>query len=134
MPILRLLIVAGVPFLAAAVAVLAYPFWVLGIPGDSDAAYAPGWFLGYMALSLYLPAYGVGLLAFGLAWLFKWPVRAWIHAYMWLCLVPLLLAMGVALEVAQTAVRFTFAHALREPLDAVADAVAASVAAVGSAG
>jgi cysteine desulfurase len=45
-----------------------------------------------------------------------------------------LLAMGVAPEVAQTAVRFTFPHALSEPLDAVADAVAASVAAVGSAG
>lgn len=45
-----------------------------------------------------------------------------------------LLAMGVDPEVAQTAVRFTFPHALREPLDAVADAVAASVAAVGSGG
>ena len=45
-----------------------------------------------------------------------------------------LLAMGVPPEVAQTAVRFTFPHALREPLDAVADAVAASVAAVGSGG
>lgn len=41
-----------------------------------------------------------------------------------------LVAMGVAAEVAQTAVRFTFPHDLREPLDAVADAVAASVAAV----
>jgi len=41
-----------------------------------------------------------------------------------------LVAMGVAPEVAQTAVRFTFSHDLREPLDAVADAVAASVAAV----
>ena len=46
----------------------------------------------------------------------------------------MLLAMGVAPEVAQTAVRFTFPHALSEPLDAVADAVAASVAAVGSGG
>ncbi|MCP2637868.1 cysteine desulfurase [Microbacterium sp. HD4P20] len=45
-----------------------------------------------------------------------------------------LLAMGVAPAVAQTAVRFTFPHALREPLDAVADAVAASVAAVQSGG
>ncbi len=45
-----------------------------------------------------------------------------------------LLAMGVSPEVAQTAVRFTFPHALREPLDAVADAVAASVAAVESGG
>ncbi|MBN9186465.1 MAG: cysteine desulfurase [Microbacterium sp.] len=43
-----------------------------------------------------------------------------------------LLAMGVAPEVAQTAVRFTLPHGLREPLDAVADAVAASVAAVQS--
>jgi len=41
-----------------------------------------------------------------------------------------LVAMGVAPEVAQTAVRFTFSHDLREPLDAVADSVAASVAAV----
>ena len=41
-----------------------------------------------------------------------------------------LVAMGVAPEVAQTAVRFTFSHDLREPLDAVAGAVAASVAAV----
>lgn len=45
-----------------------------------------------------------------------------------------LLAMGVAPDVAQTAVRFTFPHALSEPLDAVADAVAASVAAVQSGG
>ncbi len=41
-----------------------------------------------------------------------------------------LVAMGVAPEIAQTAVRFTFSHDLREPLEAVADAVAASVAAV----
>ncbi|WP_179492670.1 cysteine desulfurase family protein [Microbacterium immunditiarum] len=41
-----------------------------------------------------------------------------------------LVAMGVAPEVAQTAVRFTFLHDVRQPLDAVADAVAASVAAV----
>jgi len=41
-----------------------------------------------------------------------------------------LVAMGVAAEIAQTAVRFTFSHDLREPLDRVADAVAASVAAV----
>lgn len=45
-----------------------------------------------------------------------------------------LLAMGVSPEEAQTAVRFTFPHTLREPLDAVADAVAASVSAVQSAG
>jgi len=45
-----------------------------------------------------------------------------------------LLAMGIAPEVAQTAVRFTFPHALREPLDAVAGAVAASVVAVQSSG
>lgn len=43
-----------------------------------------------------------------------------------------LLAMGVAPEVAQTAVRFTFSHAQRDSLDAVADAVAASVVAVQS--
>ncbi|WP_375384623.1 cysteine desulfurase family protein [uncultured Microbacterium sp.] len=43
-----------------------------------------------------------------------------------------LLAMGISAEVAQTAVRFTFPHGLRAPLDAVAAAVAASVAAVGS--
>lgn len=41
-----------------------------------------------------------------------------------------LVAMGVQSEVARTAVRFTFPHSLREPLDAVADAVSASVAAV----
>ncbi|SFS08402.1 cysteine desulfurase [Microbacterium sp. cf046] len=45
-----------------------------------------------------------------------------------------LLAMGVAPEVAQTAVRFTFPHALDQPLDAVADAVSASVTAVQSSG
>ncbi|MDY0911123.1 cysteine desulfurase family protein [Microbacterium sp. CFBP9034] len=45
-----------------------------------------------------------------------------------------LLAMGIAPEVAQTAVRFTFPHRLRQPLDAVADAVAASVSAVQSGG
>lgn len=44
-----------------------------------------------------------------------------------------LLAMGIAPEVAQTAVRFTFPHGLDRPLDAVADAVAASVAAVAAA-
>jgi cysteine desulfurase len=43
-----------------------------------------------------------------------------------------LVAMGVAPAVAQTAVRFTLPHSLREPLDAVADAVAASVTAVQS--
>jgi cysteine desulfurase len=43
-----------------------------------------------------------------------------------------LIAMGVAPEVAQTAVRFTLPHGLREPLDDVAVAVAASVAAVQS--
>ena len=41
-----------------------------------------------------------------------------------------LVAMGVAPEVAQTAVRFTFPRWLNAPLDAVADAVEASVAAV----
>jgi cysteine desulfurase len=45
-----------------------------------------------------------------------------------------LLAMGVAPDVAQTAVRFTFPRTLSEPLDAVADAVAASVIAVQSGG
>lgn len=43
-----------------------------------------------------------------------------------------LVAMGVTPAVAQTAVRFTFPHSLHEPLDAVADAVAASVTAVQS--
>ncbi|GAA5091583.1 cysteine desulfurase family protein [Microbacterium yannicii] len=41
-----------------------------------------------------------------------------------------LLAMGIAPGVAQTAVRFTFPRWLNAPLDAVADAVEASVAAV----
>ena len=45
-----------------------------------------------------------------------------------------LIAMGIPPEVAQTAVRFTFSHGQREPLDAVAAAVAASVAAVQSGG
>ncbi|HEX5728695.1 cysteine desulfurase family protein [Microbacterium sp.] len=45
-----------------------------------------------------------------------------------------LTAMGVPPEVAQTAVRFTFPSSLVEPLDAVADAVAASVVAVQSGG
>jgi cysteine desulfurase len=45
-----------------------------------------------------------------------------------------LLAMGVPADIAQTAVRFTFPHRLAEPLDSVADAVAASVAAVQSGG
>lgn len=43
-----------------------------------------------------------------------------------------LLAMGVAPDVAQTAVRFTFPHTLAAPLDDVAAAVAASVSAVRS--
>jgi len=43
-----------------------------------------------------------------------------------------LLALGIASEVAQTSVRFTFDRALHGGLDAVADAVAASVTAVGS--
>ncbi|TDN92463.1 cysteine desulfurase family protein [Microbacterium sp. BK668] len=43
-----------------------------------------------------------------------------------------LLAMGVAPEVAQTAVRFTFPHTLEASLDVVAAAVEASVAAVRS--
>jgi cysteine desulfurase len=42
--------------------------------------------------------------------------------------------MGIPAEVAQTAVRFTFSHELKESLDAVADAVAASVVAVRSGG
>ena len=41
-----------------------------------------------------------------------------------------LLAMGIPAEVAQTAVRFTFPHTLGAALDAVAEAVAASVTAV----
>ncbi|WP_076680267.1 cysteine desulfurase family protein [Microbacterium sp. RU33B] len=41
-----------------------------------------------------------------------------------------LLAMGVSPEVAQTAVRFTFPHKMQGSPDAIADAVAASVAAV----
>jgi cysteine desulfurase len=41
-----------------------------------------------------------------------------------------LLAMGIGPELAQTAVRFTFPRWLNAPLDAVADAVEASVAAV----
>ena len=43
-----------------------------------------------------------------------------------------LLALGIAPEVAQTAVRFTFPHGLREALDDVAAQVAASVLAVQS--
>ncbi|MBZ4485872.1 cysteine desulfurase [Microbacterium sp. cx-55] len=43
-----------------------------------------------------------------------------------------LIALGIAPAVAQTAVRFTFPHDLSASLDAVADAVAASVAAVHS--
>jgi cysteine desulfurase len=43
-----------------------------------------------------------------------------------------LVAMGIDPEVAQTAVRFTLPHSATRPLDAVADAVAASVAAVQS--
>ncbi|HWI32509.1 MAG TPA: cysteine desulfurase family protein [Microbacterium sp.] len=45
-----------------------------------------------------------------------------------------LVAMGVDPTIAQTAVRFTLAHGAKTPLDAVADAVAASVAAVQSTG
>jgi cysteine desulfurase len=45
-----------------------------------------------------------------------------------------LVAMGIAPEVAQTAVRFTFSHGQHQPLDAVADSVAASVSAVQSGG
>lgn len=45
-----------------------------------------------------------------------------------------LVAMGVAPDVARTAVRFTFPRWLNAPLDAVADAVAASVAAVAEPG
>lgn len=45
-----------------------------------------------------------------------------------------LIAMGVPAEVAQTAVRFTFSAGLARPLDEVAAAVAASVAAVRSGG
>jgi cysteine desulfurase len=45
-----------------------------------------------------------------------------------------LLAMGIAPELAQTAVRFTFPRWLNAPLDAVADAVEASVAAVSAPG
>ncbi|MEU1970130.1 cysteine desulfurase family protein [Microbacterium sp. NPDC019599] len=45
-----------------------------------------------------------------------------------------LVAMGIAPELAQTAVRFTFSHELREPLDAIADAISASVTAVRSGG
>ncbi len=41
-----------------------------------------------------------------------------------------LVALGIAPELAQTAVRFTFPHGLTESLDGVADAVAASVAAI----
>jgi cysteine desulfurase len=44
-----------------------------------------------------------------------------------------LVAMGIAPEVAQTAVRFTFPHDLHLDLRPVAEAVAASVAAVRSA-
>ena len=45
-----------------------------------------------------------------------------------------LVAMGIAGELAQTAVRFTFPRWLNAPLDAVADAVEASVAAVSTPG
>lgn len=43
-----------------------------------------------------------------------------------------LLAMGLSSEVAQTAVRFTFPHGMQGPTDVIAEAVAASVAAVGA--
>ncbi|MDW4571179.1 cysteine desulfurase family protein [Microbacterium sp. M3] len=45
-----------------------------------------------------------------------------------------LVAMGIPSEIAQTAVRFTFPRWLNAPLDAVADAVEASVAAVADPG
>ena len=47
---------------------------------------------------------------------------------------PVALLLEAETGIARTAVRFTFPHWLRQPLDAVADAVAASVAAVGSTG
>ena len=93
----RSLLIVGVPLLIAAVAVALNPFWVLGIPGTPDAPYAQGSTIGYIALSLYLPAYALCVGVLIVLRLLKWPLARPVHWLIWLCMAAFLVAMGVAL-------------------------------------
>lgn len=93
----RSVLIVGVPLVVAAAAVALYPFWVLGIPGTPDAPYAQGWTIGYMALSLYLPAYALCVGVLIVLRLLKWPLARPVHWLIWLCMAAFLVAMGVAL-------------------------------------
>lgn len=99
---LRRLVVGGLPALFAVLAAIAFPFWVLGIPGDGGASnpmFYRGWFLGYMAIALYAPTYAVWLVVFITTLLLKWPrVITVLHGLIWLCLIAFLLAMAFSLS------------------------------------
>jgi len=94
--VLRFLTIAGIPFLVAVAASLLFVFWAMGIPGTPAAPYYQGWLIGFMALSLYPVAYGIGLLALFILRLLKWPLADLVHGLIWLCMVSFLVAMGIA--------------------------------------
>lgn len=94
---LRRLVVAGIPALAAAAALFAWPFWTLGIPGDPNAPYARGWFLGYLAIGIYPWVYLGWLAVFGIVRLTRWRIAAFLHGVIWLCLAAFAAAMAVSI-------------------------------------
>jgi hypothetical protein len=96
--ILRFLTIAGIPFLVSLAAALLFVFWVMGIPGTPTAPYYQGWLIGFMALSLYLVAYGFGLLVLFVLWLLKWPLADLVHGIIWICMISFLIAMGIAVS------------------------------------
>lgn len=98
---LHFVIIAGVPFIVAATAAVLYPFWVLGIPGTSTAEYAQGRFLGLVAISLYVPAYGIGVVGLLFARLMNWPIGGPLHGLVWPCTAIFLVAMATAIAIMQ---------------------------------
>lgn len=61
------------PAMAAILAVVAIPLWILGVPGVRENDYARGWGIGLQAILAY-PVIFVGLV------LFRWIVRKWVPA------------------------------------------------------
>jgi hypothetical protein len=94
---MRKILIKGMPFLAAILALLAFVPWVLGIPGVRGTDFARGWEIGFISLTGYLAAYFVVLMLKLLRRLFRLGVGARLtDAIAWIALVLLVGAQAVA--------------------------------------
>ncbi|WP_375451416.1 hypothetical protein [uncultured Devosia sp.] len=85
------------PGALAALCLLAFIPWILGIPGIGGTPYFYGWTLGLYAIAVYLLVFLVLLvcrLLLGIGWL-PGPA-AWIDWTTWIATAGLLLAQGIA--------------------------------------